>query len=322
MYGMKRQMLFNSLKALDVALAGLCLLFAAALTNIADGVSRLTSLFVMRISLRNAVILAILGLIWHYIFKHMGVYSSRRLSTITSEAWDIVKAVSMVSMVLLIVQIIYPMSIIGIRTVEMFWLFCCAVLVVSGLIIRLFLSLARKNGRNLRNVLIVGSNARALKYAQKFHARHSFGYQVLGFVDSAWHGGCHEGNEWCALVADFKTFPDFIRRNVVDEVFIFLPLKSSYTAISKIIEASEDQGVTVRMALDFFDLRIAQGRIEKIEDEPLLTMYTGAMRRKSVLLKEIADRLFAGALLVMLAPVFTLAEVPQHLSISEKVLCA
>jgi exopolysaccharide biosynthesis polyprenyl glycosylphosphotransferase len=127
---------------------------------------------------------------------------------------------------------------------------------------------------------------------------------VAGFVDSAWHGpGCGEA-PFCELVADFKTYPDYIRGHVVDEVFIFLPLKSSYTAISKIIEASEDQGVTVRMALDFFDLRIARGRMEKIEEEPLLTLYTGAMRSNSMLLKETADRLFAGALLFLLLPLF------------------
>jgi exopolysaccharide biosynthesis polyprenyl glycosylphosphotransferase len=62
--------------------------------------------------------------------------------------------------------------------------------------------------------------------------------------------------------------------------------------------------VTVRLALDFFNLRVAKGRVEKIEDEPVLTLFTGAMRRKTVLIKEIADRAFAGIMLLGLSPLF------------------
>jgi exopolysaccharide biosynthesis polyprenyl glycosylphosphotransferase len=306
--------MFNTLKALDVALTGLCLLFAAVITHLSDGFYKLTSLMAMRISVRNAAILFFLGIVWHYIFKQMGVYSSRRLSTFASEAWDLVKGTSVIAMVLLILQIIYPMQIITMRTVELFWLFCCGGLVLSRALIRSFLALARKNGRNLRNILIVGSNERAVTYAHKFHSRHSFGYRVVGFVDNAWHGPRHDGNAWCKLVADFKSFADYIQRNVIDEVFIFLPLKSSYTAISQVIEAAEDQGVTVRMALDFFDLRIAQGRIENIEDEPLLTLYTGSMRCRAVVLKEITDRVFAGFLLLLLLPVFACTALAIKLS--------
>ena len=297
-------MLFNVLKALDVALAGLCLFLATAVTNISGDFSNMRELMAMRITFNNAVIMFFLGFSWHFIFTQTGVYSSRRLSTLLSETWDLIKGVSAISVVLLVVQIVYPMKIINLQTIEFFWLFSTIVLTADRVVVRLALSLVRKKGRNIRNILIVGSNARAVKYARKFSKHHSFGFQVAGFVDSAWHGPRREGAEWCKLVADFTTFPDYIRHNVIDEVFVFLPLKSSYAAVSKIIEASEEQGVTVRMALDFFDLRLAQGRVETLEEEPLLTLYTGAMRNKTIVLKEIADRLFAGALLLALLPVF------------------
>jgi exopolysaccharide biosynthesis polyprenyl glycosylphosphotransferase len=58
------------------------------------------------------------------------------------------------------------------------------------------------------------------------------------------------------------------------------------------------------MALDFFDLRIAQGRIEAIEGEPVLTLFTGSMRRRMILVKEVSDRVFAGVLLLLLLPLF------------------
>jgi exopolysaccharide biosynthesis polyprenyl glycosylphosphotransferase len=277
---------------------------AAAVTNLAGGLPNLTNLFSMRISIRNALILLGLGIVWHVIFKEMGFYCSRRLSSILGEIWDVIKGVTIIAMLLLVVQFVIPMSIINMHTVQFFWLFCLVSLVLSRIVFRLGLTYLRRSGRNIRTILIVGTNKRALEYAEKFHKQHSYGYRVAGFVDTAWHSECPNNDNWCKIVANFKTFSEYLKHKVVDEVFIFLPLKSSYEAVSSIVAASEEQGVTVRIALDFFNLRIAQGRVECIGEETLLTLFTGSMRRKMVLLKEIIDRLVAAFLLTLLLPGF------------------
>jgi FlaA1/EpsC-like NDP-sugar epimerase len=235
--------MFDFFKVFDIALAELCLVAAMIVTNLSGGLSRLTQMLGLRISLHNALILFSLGIILHYIFRQLDIYSPRRLSTLFSESWDLVKGISTIAILLLVLQLVYPMQIINMKTIQVFWLMCVVAFIASRLMLRLFLTAARKSGRNLRKILIVGSNVRAIKYANKFHNVQSFGYNVLGFVDNLWHGPAQNENGCCKLVADFSTFQEYLRHNVVDEIFIFLPLKSSYCAIEQVIEACEEQGV-------------------------------------------------------------------------------
>jgi exopolysaccharide biosynthesis polyprenyl glycosylphosphotransferase len=305
MDGIKRQLIIELLKLFDITVTGVALVLAILIANLNFSYSEFTRLLSMRFSIQNIIALLVFGLSAHFIYKQMGFYDSRRLSHVAAEIWDIVKGVAVVSMALFFMQIIYPMRIINMSALQFFWLICTCVFIGDRMIFRLFLIWSRQKGRNLRNVVIVGSNARAMKYAHKFATHLSYGYHVLGFVDNDFFGkDKHAELPWCKLVANFTTFPEYLRKTVVDEVFIFLPFKSKYSTIASIVAASEEQGIVVRLGLDFFNLQIAQGKIETIEDESLLTLYTGAMRRRMILIKGCIDRVCAALLLLLCLPLF------------------
>jgi len=46
----------------------------------------------------------------------------------------------------------------------------------------------RLNGRNLRDMLIVGTNPRAIQFAEKMRQNPALGYRVMGFVDQEGRG--------------------------------------------------------------------------------------------------------------------------------------
>jgi exopolysaccharide biosynthesis polyprenyl glycosylphosphotransferase len=303
MNGTRRQLIYDAAPAIDVAMAGVCLFVAVVFTNQAEQFSNLTKLVSLRISVRNLIILFCLAFVWHLIFKQMGFYLSRRLIRLR-QVWDIVKGITVITGVLLVVQIFHPMQVIKMVTLEVFWFISLILFILSRVIFQLFLSRARRKGRISPTILIVGTNARAIKYARKLNHHHLYGYQVAGFVDTHWNGPRHDNYEWCRLVADFKNFPEYLRTHVIDEVYIFLPLRGWYDAIEEVIAACEQQGVTIRIALDFFNLRIAQWRIEKIELDPMLTLFTGAMQGESVIIKAFTDRILAGILLLLFLPLF------------------
>ena len=88
-----------------------------------------------------------------------------------------------------------------------------------------------KRGRNLRYVLVLGTNLRAIDIARKIQAKPEFGYRLLGFVDDDWQGMAEFKQTGFPIVSDYEGLAEFLRRNVVDEVAMYLPLDNSYEVL-------------------------------------------------------------------------------------------
>ena len=58
---------------------------------------------------------------------------------------------------------------------------------IARMALKTFLTFVRRRGHNLRYLLIVGTNPRAVEFARMM-ANPSRGYRLLGFVDDEWHG--------------------------------------------------------------------------------------------------------------------------------------
>src|ERR1700722_20560878 len=73
-----------------------------------------------------------------------------------------------------------------------FWIVCTAVMVAGRLASKSILLTMRRRGHNTRYVLIVGTNERAIEFADCLRERPELGMQVVGFVADGWPG-------WAAL---------------------------------------------------------------------------------------------------------------------------
>jgi exopolysaccharide biosynthesis polyprenyl glycosylphosphotransferase len=167
----------------------------------------------------------------------------------------------------------------------------------------------RLRGRNLRNLLIVGTNARALRFAALVEGKPTLGYQIEGFVDEEWSGTERFRRTGRQIVASLADFGLYLREHVIDEVVIGLPVSSYYGQFSSILKACEEQGVLVHMLPDFFDVKHARLRLEVLEDQPVITLRTGAMEGWPVVVKRAFDLVVSLVLLVALLPVFAVVAV-------------
>jgi exopolysaccharide biosynthesis polyprenyl glycosylphosphotransferase len=99
----------------------------------------------------------------------------------------------------------------------------------------------------------------------------------------------------------FHNFPAFLRRNVVDEVVIDLPLNTFYQEAMEIVDYCVKQGVVVRFISDSFylltNMNLARSVVEEFQDNVLVTIYTGAMGGWPIKLKRVID--FVGSLLLI-----------------------
>ena len=90
------------------------------------------------------------------------------------------------------------------------------------------------------------------------------GYRLLGFVDDAWP----RMDEFLAtgfkLACENAGIAEFLRHNVVDEVAIFLPLRSFYEHAAQMAALCEQHGMIIRFDSDIFDLKIARSQRRRL----------------------------------------------------------
>jgi exopolysaccharide biosynthesis polyprenyl glycosylphosphotransferase len=263
----------------------------------------LADFLAMRVKVKNFALFAAFLLVWHIIFCFFRLYDSRRLSPRWDEALDIVKATTLGAGVVCIAAFLFRLEMVTPRFVMGFWSISSATLVASRLVVRHLLSRIRARGRDLRQMLIVGTNPRAVLFAQKIAETPALGYHFLGFVDRAWAGGGGRKAGY-PLACDFESFPAFLRDRVVDEVVIALPMKSLYSQAARIAALCEEQGIVVRLLTNFFNLRLARSKAEEFEDVPVITLVSDSAGSWRHLCKRILDFSVSLFSLITLTPLF------------------
>lgn len=222
------------------------------------------------------------------------------------EMTEVVKATTVLACVLILFAVVFRIKLLTPAYLAAFWISASALTLGGRVGRRYVLGSIRRRGRNLRHILILGANARALDFARKIESRPELGYRLLGFVDSDWQGRASFLQDGGKLCCDIDQLGDFLRQNVVDEVAIYLPLRSFYKLALEVARLCEQHGIVVRMNSDIFSLNSAHSRAELLDDDLQMTTYSylDAYYGWPGVLKRVIDLLASISLLVLLSPLF------------------
>jgi len=266
----------------------------------------LAQFFQMRFKIVNFVLFLGLLLLWHAIFSMLGLYHSRRLSKLKREIKEVLLATALGTFAIYVLSLLFSIEMVTLVFMISFWSLSTVTTILARIIMRYTLKMMRRRGKNLRYLLIVGTNSRAIQFARKIESEPELGYVILGFVDVDWKEFEEFQNTDYKWVSDFNGFTEFIRNNVVDEVLMSLPVKSLYQETSKIMNACEKQGILVQHLSNIFNTKNAKLKFEEIEDEPFVFHYTSSMNGWQVTIKRMLDILSSSILLLLLSPLFLL----------------
>jgi len=298
----RRQLMLYTLKVNDLLIVTSWFLIGAVAES-HEAMVGLSDFLVMRVKVQNFAIFLMFLLIWHINFSFFGLYQSRRLSPRKKEIVDVLKATMMAVAIvagaaqMLRIYMVTPLFVV------VFWIGSSSTMVLGRILIRTLLVALRKRGRNLRNLLIIGANSRGIHFAEKLESDPELGYQVSGFIDEPGRADTEVFKKsGYRLLASLEDFVVYLRSSVVDEVAVFLPLKSFYLESSRIIALCEEHGIVARVPAQFFNLTLGRAEIEPLEDDTVLTIYTGGMRGLSVAVKRLIDIAISVALLTILFP--------------------
>jgi exopolysaccharide biosynthesis polyprenyl glycosylphosphotransferase len=162
----------------------------------------------------------------------------------------------------------------------------------------------RSRGKNIRYILIVGTNERAIEFVGEIAGRAEFGYHVVGFVDDDWAGTKAFNSTGQTRCCDFAGLANFLRLNVVDEAAIYLPLRSYYEHAAELVALCEQHGIVIRFDTQVFKLRALNYRVQDVEESPRILSAPGLDDAIPAIIKRTLDILVSGTMLVLLSPVF------------------
>jgi len=305
----RRHLLLNALKLFDVCVMVVCFGLATLAVSRTSNTGSLEEFLSMRVSVGNFILFAVLLISWHAIFSSFKLYASHRLSRRRDEIVDILKACSLGTFFVLLAAVLFHVRLATPLFLVAFWVSSAVTTVGSRLGLRLLLKRIRIHGRNLRHMLIVGSNQRALDFAKKIETSPGLGYRIIGFVDQEWPGLFALHAAGYSLATDFDGLPGFLRGAVVDEVVIALPMRSLHFRASQVAALCEEQGIILRFISNLFDLKSSRAHTEDFGGSSLITHYTGSLEGWPVVVKRAIDIAVSLAGLIVLAPALALTAI-------------
>ena len=188
-------------------------------------------------------------------------------------------------------------------------------LVCFRLFARKMLPLMRRKFGVLRYVLIVGLGDRALRLAENLEGYHDQGLRILGFL------ACPEDQPAPATISihqEYRVFPledlpAMLRKHVIDEVH-FAVESDRLPSLEDVLLTCDDEGVTSRIAVDFFPHVNSQIALERIGATPLLKFSAAPDDEVLLLIKRVIDMVLVLSAIILLSPVLILVALAVRLT--------
>ena len=261
--------------------------------------------------LRQLILLVALVSGWHLSLVLAGLYRSFRLSTPLEMVVSLCEGLFLATVCSSLWLVLHIVASGGglIWTTQMsleillFAATSCLLLLGSRLVSQLVARSIRMRGRDLRYVLVVGTNRRAIRTADMLISKSALGYRLVGFVDDYWHVSSIPPVYQSMLIGKLADLPELLRTEVIDEVVVALPIASAYDKIRAILADCGQQGILLRCEVSLFDpvtLHL------KGLDAPLhfVTLHQKAADFWAALAKRVIDVALGSFVLCAVSPIF------------------
>jgi exopolysaccharide biosynthesis polyprenyl glycosylphosphotransferase len=288
----------------DLAICSLSLLLAA---DLMDRTVWDHGTLLLRDPLRQILATVVLSLCWHVSLVLTGAYQSYRGASFKDQALALARG-STLATFWVAVWLAASRASSGVSgrsfltELTLFWTFTTASFLITRAVGLISMIAFRKHGRNLRSVLIVGSNQRAVTLADKLLSDTHLGYELLGFVDDCWHFDQAPQRHRNNLLCDLNGLLPLIRTTAIDEVVVALPIASHYRLIEQILDQCSQQGIAVAFEASLFEnIRSPFEGDERLHG--MMTLYDATPVQWTAGAKRIIDMFLSGLALLALSPV-------------------
>jgi exopolysaccharide biosynthesis polyprenyl glycosylphosphotransferase len=266
------------------------------------------SLEVFHLPLEYKVFLLAYVVGWLYLSRRFRFYVSKRFTPLLKEGLDVLK----VSLIDLALATVPSFLLRDLPVSRLFLLYLGIIQPAFSLSFRVVLRWAlmyiRRRGYNFRQILIVGQNRRSADFVKRIEESPDLGVRILGFLDAP--------NKWTLeIFRKYRSFGNLsnleliLRKQVVDEVFLMLPIKSFYAEIEEMVSLCEAVGVEVKIPVNLFNIELARSTISNYGHLEVIDLYTSPRMTWQLMTKRLIDISLSLFLLILLSPVFVITAI-------------
>jgi exopolysaccharide biosynthesis polyprenyl glycosylphosphotransferase len=246
-------------------------------------------------------------IIWSVLLFSYHSYHSHRTISLQREVLTVFRVVTVGNVLLATLAYLLPLRQLSRAWFILFAVLSALFLVLEKIALRVMARYVRAKGLNYRTVLIVGTGRRAIEVARLVEDHKYWGYKILGFVSD----GHRLPNGWARFrvygtVPEIRTllengeFPE-----IVDEI-VFAVTRKKLDEMKQIFLLCEELGIRARVAMNFFENRLARIEVEELEGIPFLTFTTTPSNEAQLAAKRMLDVCISLVILALSAPVIVL----------------
>jgi exopolysaccharide biosynthesis polyprenyl glycosylphosphotransferase len=281
-----------ALRLIDVSILVVALPMAH---EIRDAIMRTPSVHSIGYYLPFLSMTLLLWLTAAWMFQVYDVYRTRSVGT---ELSRIGRALAVVALSALAVSYLAKEQEASRLSIGLYFTSAFVLLVANRIAVRRFARAARRRGYNTRRFAVVGTGDIA-EYIIQNRAEHpEWGFQFTGFI---LENGQQPESLSRPSLGRLGQLGEILQNNVLDEV-IFAVSRDHLDVLQPAVRLCEEQGVEVKISLNFFQAAIGRMSMEEVSGLPALAFSTTPADEVALVLKRAFDILSSAIALVLLAP--------------------
>lgn len=236
---------------------------------------------------------------WVTILWAHGLYRLRARWSLASDARAIFQATAVLA--LAVFAFLFVAQLAAVSRLYLFALLILqfAVTVAERAALRWYFGQIRRQGGNLRHIVVLGTGPVAQDFARKLEEHPELGLRIEGFLGERPR---HLPARWRYL-GSLEDTADVVHERVVDELAICLSAEE-WPVVEEVVKLCETEGKIARIPVPIPALTIARSHVDDLEGTPVLSILTGPGTALSLALKRVIDVTTATAGLLVLAPLF------------------
>lgn len=263
------------------------------------------------------------------IYSFFRLYTPYRTKNIFEEFLNVFRA--NVLGILILILFLYLIKKIDYSRYFLFIFALCNIIIttVERSTLRSVLKRMRKNGHNIKHILIVGYSNLTEEFLKRIKKNRQWGYHVIGILDDNKklnvnkYKGCTNFTEYektteeevaaavqnAGVIGNIDSLEYYLENFSIDEVFITLNIKE-YDKLGRIINMCEKSGVRTEIIPDYYKYIPAKPYVEEVDGLPIINIrYIPLDNLGNNLLKRFFDIVCSFLLIALLSPLMIVTAV-------------
>ncbi|HEX7489696.1 MAG TPA: sugar transferase [Anaeromyxobacteraceae bacterium] len=238
-------------------------------------------------------------LVWQLCARVSGLYSIYRTRTIAVELGRLLRTFAILVLVAAAAQFLWKERERELSRLlfALYYGIAYLLLAANRVAIRMAARAARRRGYNTRALAVAGTSDMGRGVVEAIATHPEWGYVFAGYVlddDGLAPAGAR-------VLGRLAELPLILEREILDEVVIAVP-GARLDRIEQAVQVCEEQGVGVKVLLDFFPNRTSRIEVEELEGMPVLSFASAPTAMAPLAAKRIFDVVVSALAVLFLAP--------------------